>query len=53
MEAWVLEHMEGVLWTIEILWVGGVLVIFSLYFVLKWHFDKKKKTEQKSDLPKR
>jgi len=43
MEQWLIDHMEGVLWTIEILWVGGVLAVFSLYFVLKYHFRKKKK----------
>jgi len=46
-EAWVLENMELVLWTIEILWVGGVLAIVVLYFSIKWHIRKKKKKNEK------
>jgi len=43
MDEWLVEHMEGVLWAIEILWVGGVVAIFSLYFVLKYYFSRKKR----------
>jgi len=42
-EGWVLKNMEIVLWTIEILWVGGVVAIGVLYFSIKWHIKKKKK----------
>ncbi len=46
-EGWVLDHMEGVLWAIEILWVGGVVAIGVLYFSIKWHIRNKKKETKK------
>jgi len=41
-EGWVLDNMESVLWIIEILWVGGVVAIFVVYFSIKLHIKKKK-----------
>ena len=45
-EGWMVKNMESILWVIEILWVGGVLAILVLYFVIKWRIkNKRKKTE--------
>ena len=42
MDKWLVEHMHNVLWAIEIMWVGGVLLIFSLPFIFKYFINKNK-----------
>jgi len=44
MEDWVFDHMGGVLIAIEIMWVGGVLAVFGLYFVVRRNLRKRKIT---------
>lgn len=39
---WLTRNMETVLWTLEVLWVAGVAVIFVLYFALKRKIKRKK-----------
>ncbi len=43
---WVLEHMHGVLIGIEIMWVGGFLAVFVVYFWIWRGIHKKKKAAQ-------
>ena len=47
LEDWVLAHMHGVLIGIEIMWVGGFLAVFVVYFVI-WRGIKKKAAAQKA-----
>ena len=50
MEDWVHAHAHGVLLGIEILWVGGFLAIFVLYFLIKrWAKKQPKKPEEPKD----
>ena len=46
LEEWVLEHMHGVLIGIEIMWVGGFLAVFVVYFLIWRGIQKKKKAAQ-------
>jgi heme/copper-type cytochrome/quinol oxidase subunit 2 len=46
MEDWLIKHMHGVLVTIEILWVAGFLVVFVVYFIIKYRLRHKKTTQQ-------
>src|SRR3569833_1628369 len=39
-EDWVHAHAHGVLLTIEVLWVGGFLAVFVVYFFV-WRWFKK------------
>ena len=48
LEDWVLEHMHEVLIGIEIMWVGGFLAVFVVYFVI-WRGIQKKKAAQKAE----
>lgn len=43
------NSMEILLWTIEILWVTGVLAVFVFYFYIKRKHKKKK--ERQNDVP--
>ena len=47
MENWLVKNMESVLITIEVLWVGGVVAIFFVYFYIKWQIKKKKAQQEK------
>lgn len=40
MDDWLHSHMAAVLLGIEIVWVGGVVAVFLLYFVVKWYFSR-------------
>lgn len=42
MDDWLIAHMPGVLLGIEIMWVGGFLAVFVLYFLI-WHAVRKKR----------
>ena len=44
LEDWMLEHMHGVLIGIEIMWVGGVLAVFVVYFWIWRGIQEKKKS---------
>ena len=44
-DRWLHEHMGNILVGIEILWVGLVIAIFSLYFIVKRNLRKKKEQE--------
>jgi hypothetical protein len=46
MKDWLVNHMENILWVIEVLWVAGVLAIFVLYFMVKRHFKQKKSASE-------
>ena len=46
LEGWMLEHMHGVLIGIEIMWVGGFLAVFVVYFWIWRGIQKKKKAAQ-------
>ncbi len=46
LEEWMLEHMYGVLIGIEIMWVGGFLAVFVVYFWIWRGIQKKKKAAQ-------
>lgn len=50
LEQWVEENIMGVLIAIQIMWVGGFLAIFVLYFLVKRHFARLK-TQSLSDKP--
>lgn len=43
MEDWVHAHAHGVLLTIEVLWVGGFLAVFVVYFFVRRWFKKQPK----------
>ena len=45
-EEFLLENMHGVLIFIEVLWVGGFLAIFVIYFLVRRHFKKKRRAEE-------
>lgn len=46
LEDWMLEHMHGVLIGVEIMWVGGFLAVFVVYFWIWRGIQKKKKAAQ-------
>ena len=46
LEEWMLEHMFGVLIGVEIMWVGGFLSVFVVYFWIWREVQKKKKAAQ-------
>lgn len=43
MDDWLVKHMHGVLVTVEILWVGGFLAVFVVYFVIKYRLKRNKR----------
>ena len=43
LEEWMLEHMYGVLIGVEIMWVGGFLAVFVVYFLIWRGIQNKKK----------
>ena len=42
MDDWLTRHMHGVLLTIEVLWVSGFLMVFVVYFIIKYRLRRKK-----------
>ena len=49
MDDWLIEHMHGVLVTIEILWVSGFLAVFVVYFIIKYRLRRKKSRQEMDD----
>lgn len=41
LDAWIHDNALGVLVAIEVLWVGGFVGIFVLYFLVRRHFKRK------------
>lgn len=52
MDDWLTRHMHGVLIAVEVLWVGGFLAIFVLYFYIKSRLKHKKPVKKKADVSK-
>jgi hypothetical protein len=52
MDDWLHGHMAAVLLGIEILWVGGVVAVFLLYFVMKRRFARAKPPAETVELTK-
>jgi len=50
-EDWVHDHAFGVLLGVEILWVGGFLAVFVLYFLLKRWVKKQAKPADQARKP--
>ncbi len=50
-EDWVHDHAFGVLLGVEILWVGGFLAVFVLYFLLKRWVKKQAKPADEARKP--
>jgi hypothetical protein len=48
MEDWIVRHMHAVLIGIEVLWVGGFLSIFVLYFLIKRRVRARKRAADRS-----
>ncbi len=42
------DFMSNMLLFVEILWVGGVAVIFILYFIVKWRIKKNQEAERQA-----
>ena len=42
MDDWLTRHMHGVLLTIEVLWVSGFLMVFVVYFIIKYRLRRNK-----------
>jgi len=42
---WMTQHMHGVLLTIEVFWVAGVLAIFVFYFAVKRRVRARRRQE--------
>lgn len=47
-EAFLLDNMHEVLVFIEVLWVGGFLAVFVIYFMIRWRIKKRRRNEQQS-----
>jgi heme/copper-type cytochrome/quinol oxidase subunit 2 len=50
MDDWLIKHMHGVLVTVEILWVGGFLAVFVVYFVIKYRLKRNKSRNTDHDI---
>ena len=46
MDGWLGKHMHGVLLTVEVLWIGGFLAIFVVYFIIKRRLRRNKSGQQ-------
>ncbi len=44
-EDFLLDNMHSVLVFIEVLWVGGFLAIFVVYFLIRHHIKKRRQAE--------
>jgi heme/copper-type cytochrome/quinol oxidase subunit 2 len=42
MDDWLTKHMHGVLLTVEVLWVSGFLMVFVVYFIIKYRLRRRK-----------
>ena len=50
MDMWIHEHIHGVLWFVEILWVGGFLSVFVVYFIVRAKVKREKLAQQQSNI---